>query len=424
MGLLSTFKKFSWILPILFKSDRETLMGVIKNFMNKKKNFYPKEKRKADVKGLINCMLCPNMCRFDCGSLQAAKTESMSPSYKSRIGYYLTIGKIDLKDPNNRDFIDLMYKCTNEESCKIWCPFDFSVVSLLETVREDLFEEGLTPDSLKIIINNLKTTKTVENYNIFKKYKELGIENIETNGTDQIFYYIGCESMKLPAVVNSNIKILKNAGIKFSTNLENKICCGAPAFNIRDLKSFKELAKENQELITNTGADIIISDCPGCVLTLKERYKKIGVKIKTKIYHTTFYINQLISEGKVKLKNELNDQFKRITIHDPCLLSRNLNDTTSIRSILNKIPGLKIIEPIFRLDKTHCCGWSGTLHWVDRNISIKQSSNRINELIETGAHIIASACPLCELGLSYGIEENNKNIIKVIDISEIISYLI
>ncbi len=39
-------------------------------------------------------------------------------------------------------------------------------------------------------------------------------------GNDEVYYYIGCESMKNSEVVKANIAILKKAGVKFSTNLE------------------------------------------------------------------------------------------------------------------------------------------------------------------------------------------------------------
>jgi fumarate reductase (CoM/CoB) subunit B len=219
MGIFETLKKYEWMLPLINKADRETKSTLMKNFRKKKENYYPKEELKADVDNLIKCMLCPNMCRFDCGTLQASSSETMSPAYKAKIGYYLTIGKIDPTREENKDFIDLMYKCTNEENCKIWCPFEFSVVSLLETVREDLNDKGLMPNYCKEQIKRLKDTNTIEDYNIFKTYKEKGIENIETDGHDDVFYYIGCEAMKFPRVVKANIEILKKAGIKFSTNL-------------------------------------------------------------------------------------------------------------------------------------------------------------------------------------------------------------
>lgn len=424
MGLFETLKKYKWMLPLITKADRRTKATLLKNAMNKKKNFYPQDDHKADVKNLINCMLCPNMCRFDCGSLQAAGKETMSPAYKSRIGYYLTVGKINPSDPTNKDFIDLMYMCTNEENCKIWCPFDFSVVSLLETVRDDINDKGLMPDYLKDRIENLKKTNTIEDHDIFKTYKEKGIENIETDGQDDVYYYIGCEMMKFPEVVKANIEILKKSGIKFSTNLDKKMCCSGPMFNIRDLETAKSFAEENRKLIESTGAKLVVSDCPGCVLTLTNKYNNIGVKIKAKIVHIVDYINQLLKEDKLQLSGSVPDEYKHITIHDPCLLARNLHDTTSIREIIEKIPGVEIKEPLQNKEDVHCCGWSGTLHWANKDVATKEASIRINELLETGSNTILTACPSCELGLGHGVSDTDKGNIKIIDLSELVSKLL
>jgi Fe-S oxidoreductase len=409
MGIFETLKKYAWMLPIIEKADRETKRLMLKNFRLKNKNFFPEGEYKANVDDLISCMLCFNMCRFDCGSLQAGQKETMGPAYKSRIGYYLTMGKIDPLDPANKKFIDLMYMCSNEETCKVWCPFEFSVVSLLETVRDDLNDKGLMPDYCKEQINKLNKTNTIEDYNIFETYKEKGIENIESDGNDEVFYYIGCEMMKFPDVVKANIEILKKAGVKFSTNLDRKVCCGSPAFSIRDLETGKKFANKNVDLIKSTGAKIIVSDCPGCVLTLTKKYQNAGINIESKAIHIVEYISQLIKDGKLKIDKEIPNELNQVSIHDPCLLARNLNDITSIREILNKITGLEIVEPIYNKEYTHCCGWSGTLHWANREIAIKEATNKINELKETGANVIISACPSCELGLAYGIREDEKD---------------
>ncbi|MFX1338972.1 MAG: (Fe-S)-binding protein [Promethearchaeota archaeon] len=413
-------KKYKWMGPIIDAMDRDIKRLFMKNFRMRDKNFFPEGEYKADIKNLVNCMLCPNMCRFDCGTLQAEQKETMSPAYKARIGYYLTIGKIDPLKEENKAFIDLMYKCSNEESCKVWCPFEFSVVSLLETVRDDLNDKGLMPDYCKEQIEKLKKTNTIEDHNIYETYKEKGIENIETDGNDEVYYYIGCESMKFPEVIKANIEILKKAGVKFSTNLEKKVCCGGPAFNIRDLETGINFANKNKDLIEKTGAKVVVSDCPGCVVTLTNRYQKAGIEIGTKIIHIVEYIKQLVDDGKIKLEKNMSGEFSNITIHDPCLISRNLNDISSIRSILSKVPDLEISEPIYNKDNVHCCGWSGTAHWADRALAIKEAKNRINELKETGSNVIVSACPLCELGLAYGVSEDDKEKIKIIDIAELL----
>ena len=411
-------KKYKWMGPIIQKMDRDTKKVFMKSFRMRDKNFFPEGDYKADVKNLVNCMLCPNMCRFDCGTLQASQKETMSPAYKARIGYYLTIGKIDY---NDSEFVNLMYKCTNEESCKVWCPFGFSVVSLLETVRDDINAKGYMPDFCKEQIKKLKESNTIEGYNIYETYKENGIENIESDGNDDVFYYLGCESMKFPEVIKANMNILKKAGIKFSTNLDRKVCCGGPLFNIRDLTTAKDFAEKNKSLIESTGAEIIVSDCPGCVLTLTKRYESVGIKIDKKIIHIVEYIKKLLDEGKIKPTKNIQDDLKKVTIHDPCLIARNMEDTSSIRDILGKIPGLELVEPTFNKEDVHCCGWSGTAHWADRDLAIKEASNRVNELKETGAEIFVSACPLCELGLAYGLKDDEKEKIKIVDVSEILN---
>ena len=403
--------------PIIQKMDRDTKKVFMKSFRMRDKNFFPEGDYKADVKNLVNCMLCPNMCRFDCGTLQASQKETMSPAYKARIGYYLTIGKIDY---NDSEFVNLMYKCTNEENCKVWCPFGFSVVSLLETVRDDINAKGYMPDFCKEQVKKLKESNTIEGYNIYETYKENGIENIETDGNDDVFYYLGCESMKFPEVIKANMNILKKAGIKFSTNLDTKVCCGGPLFNVRDLTTAKDFAEKNKSLIESTGAKIIVSDCPGCVLTLTKRYESLGIKIDKKIIHIVEYIKNLLEEGKIEPTKNISDDLKKVTIHDPCLIARNLDDTSSIREILGKIPGLELVEPRFNKEDVHCCGWSGTAHWADRDLAIKEATIRVNELKDTGAEIFVSACPLCELGLAYGLKEDEKDKIKIVDVSELL----
>lgn len=420
MGIFDTLKKYKWILPLINKADRDVKRKIMKAFRKKKDNFYPEGEFKADVKNLINCMLCPNMCRFDCGSLQAAQTESMSPAYKARIGYYLSIGKIDPTKPENQEFVDLMYKCSNEETCKVWCPFEFSVVSLLETVREDLNAKGAMPEFVKPVIESLKKYDTPENENIYETYEEKGIENIETDGNDEVYYYIGCEMMKFPEVVKANIEILKKAGVKFSTNIAKKMCCGSPAFNIKDMETAVSFAERNKELIDSTGAPLVVADCPGCVETLTKKYEENGIKIKPKIIHIVQYISQLLEEGKMSFSKPMPEEFKKITLHDPCLLARNQNDVDSLRTIIKHMEGVDLVEPIYNKEETHCCGWSGTLHWAARDISTIEAQNRVDELKETEANIMVSACPLCEIGLRYGIKDEDKGKIEVKDISELI----
>ena len=82
---------------------------------------------------------------------------------------------------------------------------------------------------------------------------------------------------------------------------------------------------------------------------------------------------------------------------------------------------MELIEPQHNKEYVNCCGWSGTAHWADRDLVIKEATIRVNELKETGANIFISACPLCELGLGYGLTEKEKEKIKIMDVSELLN---
>lgn len=417
MGVFETLKKYKWMVPLIEKADRITKSTLLKNFRLKKKNFYPEGEYKADIDNLIKCMLCPNMCRFDCGTLQASQSETMSPGYKARIGYYLSIGKIDYSDS---DFVDLMYMCSNEENCKIWCPFDFSVVSFLETVRDDINDKGFTPNYIKEQVNKLITTHTIENYNIFKESIKSNINDIKSSGESEVFYYVGCESLKLPEIVNANIKLLNKANVKSSMDLGERWCCGAPLFNTRHLELAKQHAIQNKKLIESSGAKILITDCPGCAETLLNRYNKIGIKLKVEVLHIVKFLKMLFDQKRLSFDDSKENPFENIVFHDPCILARNLNIINEPREILKKIKTIELREAIQNKEETHCCGWSGTLHWAKKEITIKESQNRIIELLESGANTIISACPLCELGLLNSLDSNEVKNVKIKNISSFI----
>ena len=91
--------------------------------------------------------------------------------------------------------------------------------------------------------------------------------------------------------------------------------------------------------------------------------------------------------------------------------------STTIRSCGINI---KVAELMYNKEYTYCCGWSGTAHWADKEIAIIEAKNRVKELKETGTNVFLTACPLCELGLGYGLEENEKDKYKILDISELL----
>lgn len=89
------------------------------------------------------------------------------------------------------------------------------------------------------------------------------------------------------------------------------------------------------------------------------------------------------------------------------------------RNILNRIPGLKLVEMERIKEYSYCCGAGAGVKSAFPKFAIHTAKTRIEEAEVTGASIVTSACPLCSINLQDAIRENNSNL-KFLDISEII----
>jgi glycolate oxidase iron-sulfur subunit len=99
-----------------------------------------------------------------------------------------------------------------------------------------------------------------------------------------------------------------------------------------------------------------------------------------------------------------------VTYHDPCQLSRYLGITDEPRQILKAIESVELIEP----DLEQCGKWStccggGGLEVTHPELSERLGIRRAEELLKTGANVIVSNCPACELQLTKIIKKLDAN---------------
>lgn len=394
---MDTMRKYLWILKAISKLKLSTQKDVITRFLTAEKKYLPDKKTKADVSDILRCALCPNMCRFDCPVLDAVKSETFSPSGKTRIAYALEMDRF-LSD----DAVALMYVCAGCDACKQWCPFNFSVEELLIGVRKDISDKGMVPPSLVHFVENLKKNHTVyEGGNT-----SLGLSE-EGELQKDVLYFAGCTTLnRMKKVAQATIKILEKAGIDY-TVLPEEWCCGAPLSLLGFDSDFKKFAEHNVKAFREYKT--LICSCPTCVHMFKEVYPKMGFPLKVEVLHTSQFFLQLAKEGKIKL-GECNKEY---VYHDPCALSRKLNITKEPRELLESIPGLTLKEVQLNQKETRCCGMGGMLGFTNPEIASAITKKRSEELRGVSDSIV-TACPVCEFALK------RANTGEILDISELI----
>jgi Fe-S oxidoreductase len=152
----------------------------------------------------------------------------------------------------------------------------------------------------------------------------------------------------------------------------------------------------------------------------RNEYPKLGGNYEV-MHHTTF-LQQLINEGKVVLKDGGAFKGKKITYHDSCYLGRGNGIYEAPREVLQAFDS-ELIEMKRCRSNGMCCGAGGAQMFKEE----EQGSTRINfdraeQALETGATIIAANCPFCTTMLTDGVKnkEQEENV-KVLDIAEMVA---
>jgi Fe-S oxidoreductase len=134
--------------------------------------------------------------------------------------------------------------------------------------------------------------------------------------------------------------------------------------------------------------------------------------------HYTELLDRLVETGRLKPMQEVN---RIVTYHDPCYLGRHNGIYDAPRRVLQSIPGLKLVEMPGNKARSLCCGGGGGGAWNDTPRDQSFGVLRIREAMNTGADIIATACPYCIRMLNDAVRELGvENQIAVRDLAELL----
>ncbi len=402
--LFKKLAKYGWMIDLIGQLDGETRGKVIEGYKTHKM-WYEKEGVESQLKEMLKCANCPNMCRFDCPTLQLTKKETYSPANKAKIGYFMGMGHIPF---DNKSAIETLYMCCNCNACRIWCPMDLSTGEMMTTARWELEKRNLLPEPVVAKKKNLEVNGSLYDESVYKQNAPAFDTNDEK---PDVFYYMGCNTLKSrPEIVKDHLAILKAAGLKVETKMMERVCCGSPINHLGAKTTAIELGKKNAELINESKAKIVISDCPGCSTMLKKGYEPLSdkIKIKKEVYHSSDFFLKLINEGKIKLTTPVNET---ISFHDPCILNRpDENISNANREILQKIPGLKVNKLLLEKKETRCCGFGGGFGIKNTELAKKLGKDRFDQLAKANPDHIVSACPTCEQSFNLAKENSTVNI--------------
>jgi len=365
------------------------------------------------------CKFTSDYTDFNCPTYRKFRFETYSPGGRM----WLIRAWLNDEIKNSDRFQEILFSCATCANCVEHCVFTFSddLVNIFISAREEMINDGIIPPPVRDYLKNININGN--------PYKEPASERgkwaegtlVETYKDQEYLFYIGCvgsydeRGKKIAGAVGN---LLVKAGLSIGILGDKENCDGNEVRTLGEAGLFQFLAEKNIALFRDLGVKKIITLDPHAFNTFKKDYPALDREFE--VYHYTQILAPLIQSGKIPLKG-LND---KITYHDPCYLGRHNGEYNAPRKVLKALPGIELVEMDRSRENAFCCGGGGGNFFTDILGGGEDSPSRIRvrEALDTGAGIIAVACPQCAKMLDDAVKiEQLDDRLKVMDVAEIVT---
>ena len=117
------------------------------------------------------------------------------------------------------------------------------------------------------------------------------------------------------------------------------------------------------------------------------------------------HLSELLAERLGELKFAEDGETRKVTYQDPCRLGRHLGIYDAPRAVLEAVPGAEFTEMRRSGSGALCCA-GGTWSNCDRYAK-KLQVERLREARATGAELLITACPKCQVHFRCAMNDPN-----------------
>ena len=229
----------------------------------------------------------------------------------------------------------------------------------------------------------------------------------------KVAFYVGCLIDKLfPQVAQAVIDVLSyhEVGIFMP---EGQACCGIPAVSSGDTETFNRLMRHNVERFDEEKYDFLVTACATCTSTIKKIWPLMAdndsdylMNRVKRIAERTLDINQFLAMKVRLVKGERTGEVDptAVTYHDPCHLKKSLDVSEEPRDLIRANPDYSLVE---MPSADWCCGLGGSFNLQYYEISANIGKAKYDNIIDSGASVVATGCPACMLQISDVVSKSN-----------------
>ena len=389
-------------------------------------------KQLLDAEACVSC----NRCQQSCPAYLAGKPLSPQKVIQKIFGQMEALshqkkGGADPDLPLLSQVIsdEEIWACTTCMACLEQCPlFIQPLREIMDLRRFRVLGQGLLPKEARPVVRNLELFGDVQGKGMAYRSEwamNLGLSPMSATMSanvlkPEVLFWVGCFGSFHPrtqVVARALVEIMKAGKVPFGFLEKEEFCCGDPARRLGEEALFNDLAKKNISRLRHYRVEKIVTLCPHCLNTLKNEYPRLGGKFQ--VLHAVELVRDLIMQKRIMLKYPLK---KKVTLHDPCYLSRANQKVQSLRETLWAVPEITCQELPRNRENGLCCGGGGGHMWLHETTGRPINQLRSEEILNTGVDLVATACPYCLTMLEDGVRSQDSKTPPVIrDVIEIVA---
>lgn len=409
--------------------------------------------KELDYSVVQQCMHC-GMCLPTCPTYDATRLERNSPRGRIALMRAIADDRLEATEEFGRE----MYFCLGCLACMTACPAGVNYAELFEHARAEVERVGAVNNpkrslirwfTVKWLFMDLRRLQLLGS--AIRLYQQLGFQTLLRKSgilkllpqrlremeamTPQIqpsyssdliapitpshgerryrvAMLVGCAQDLIFSDVNRDtVEVLARNGCEVVTPPEQH-CCGSLHAHNGELELARELARRNIDQFPPDQFDAIITNAGGCGSHLKhyshllehdDRYREAARLWDSRLKDIHEWLVQIgVEAPRVNGAAPMN-----VTYHESCHLAHGQKITNQPRQVLKSIGNLKLTE---LPESNWCCGSAGIYNIIQPEMANALLQRKVNHIESTGADVVATANPGCQLQVINGCRARGLNV--------------
>ncbi len=390
------------------QKTRDDLLDLFQSKLNEAMRFY--------LETCTRCGVCTEACHVYASMGQvryiaAYRAEIVRRLYKKyfkgRGKFWPSVGEAkELTEMAVEELLDAAYSCTGCRRCMVFCPFGIDTQMIMSIAKLLLIGANAEPEILSMLADT--SVEKGKSLDLFKQGFLDGIQRLEEEvvakwkmeageqaitvdkeGADLLYVALAGAHSIIPAAA-----IFNAAGENWTLSFFEAVNFGAFVGDPSKTKLILDrIVNEARRLKVK---EVCICECGTAYRVMKQ----LTGKQPFKVVSITEVHARYLREGRIKLdKSKLKGA---VTYHDPCQIARNAGVMDEPRYILQHLTDdFREMTPEPKYN--WCCGGGGGLVALGEetlDFRMKSSRVKVDQVKETGATILATACENCHTQLS------------------------